>query len=370
MIYLAAGFVILYCVLLLIFIVIWLSKNAKNAFSDFSPSTGISIIVAVRNEANNIALLIESIVKQKNVLLELLIVDDASEDETVRIAEKYLDKLDFKILHLTEGERGNAPKKNAITKAINVAKYDLIFCSDGDCILSENILNNYVQMFQNEQIKFISGPVTFLEKGRGFFVSIWEKLQIIEFASLVGSAAVSIFMGKPNMCSGANIAYRKSVFLEVNGYQGNLNLASGDDEFLMHKIAQKYPEGVIFAKSKECIVQTTACENLNEFYNQRKRWASKWTHYQSMVPKLLAAFVFFVNVSTLYLAFTFYFEIVLTRLVMEFVFLGLILLFFNKNRAVAFIPLVQIIYPFYVIFFGISSIFMSKTYTWKQRKMQ
>ncbi len=370
MIYLAAGFVILYCVLLLIFIVIWLFKNAKYTTSDLTPLNGITVIVAVRNEVNNIALLIESIVKQNNVNLELIIVDDASEDETVRIAEKYLDKLDLRILHLTKEDRGNAPKKNAITKAINFAKYELIFCTDGDCILSQNIISQYLQIFQNEKIKFISGSVTFLESSKDFFASIWEKLQIVEFASLVGSAAVSIFMGKPNMCSGANLAYRKSVFLEVNGYQGNLNLASGDDEFLMHKIAQKYPDGVMFAKSKECIVQTAACETLNEFYNQRKRWASKWTHYESFLPKLLAAFVFFVNVSTLYLAFTFYFEILITRIILEFIFLGLILLFFNKNRAVAYIPLVQIIYPFYVIFFGVSSIFMSKTYTWKQRKMQ
>jgi cellulose synthase/poly-beta-1,6-N-acetylglucosamine synthase-like glycosyltransferase len=370
MIYLASGFVILYCVLLIVFIVVWLSQNAKYAASDFPQSTGMTIIVAVRNEAQNIALLIESIVKQNNVILELIIVDDASEDETIIIAAGYLEKLDLRILYLTEEERGSSPKKNAIRKALNIAKYELIFCTDADCILFEKTLNLYVQMFQNEQIKFISGPVTFLNSNKGFWANIWEKLQIVEFASLVGSAAVSIFLGKPNMCSGANIAYRKSVFQEVNGYEGNLNLASGDDEFLMHKIAQQYPEGVLFAKTEACIVQTTACESINDFYNQRKRWASKWTHYESLLPKLLAAFVFFVNVSTLFLAFLFSLEILIIRFLIEFVFLGLILMFLNKKTAVLYIPLVQIIYPFYVIFFGIISIFMKKTYTWKQRTMQ
>ncbi|CAN1574425.1 COG1215 Glycosyltransferases, probably involved in cell wall biogenesis [Spirosomataceae bacterium] len=370
MIYLASVFVILYCVLLLIFIVVWLSQNVKYATSDFSQSTGMTIIVAVRNEAKNIALLIESILKQNNVALELIIVDDASEDETMKIAETYLGKLDLKILNLTKEERGNSPKKNAITKALNIAKYELIFCTDGDCVLSENILDRYLEMFQNEQIKFISGPVTFFNTSKGFWENIWGKLQIVEFASLVGSAAVSIFMGKPNMCSGANIAYRRSVFQEVNGYEGNLNLASGDDEFLMHKIAQKYPEGVLFAKTEACIVQTNACESINDFYNQRKRWASKWTHYASLLPKLLAAFVFFVNVSTLFLAFLFSLEILIIRFLIEFVFLGLILMFLNKKTAVLYIPLVQVIYPFYVIFFGISSVFMKKTYIWKQRTLQ
>ena len=362
-------FVFIYSILMIVFIIIWLKNKAFNT-SDKSGNEAFSIIIPVRNEAKNIKSLLESIKIQKFKKFEVIVIDDASEDDTLLIANGFLGIFDLKILKLSKEERGNAPKKNAITKALEIAKYDLIFCTDGDCILPENILENYSKIFENQKIKFISGPVTFFEKSNSFFGKIWDKIQIVEFASLVGSAAVSIFSGKPNMCSGANIAYRKSVFYEVNGYEGNLNLASGDDEFLMHKISEKYPESIIFAKSKDCIVETNSCENLKDFYNQRKRWASKWSHYETFTPKMLAIFIFFVNVSTIYLALKFAIGILLIRFLLEFTFLGMILFFLKKKTSIFYIPIVQLIYPFYVLFFGIISIFMKKSYNWKNREMQ
>ncbi len=41
------------------------------------------------------------------------------------------------------------------------------------------------------------------------------------------------------MCNGANLAFRKDVFNEVSGYKGNIQIASGDDEFLMRKSTWK-----------------------------------------------------------------------------------------------------------------------------------
>jgi hypothetical protein len=71
---------------------------------------------------------------------------------------------------------------------------------------------------------------------------------------LVGSGACAMMIGKPNMCNGANIAYPKAVFEEVNGFDGNEHIASGDDEFLMHKIAEKYPNQIVFAHYQPNIV--------------------------------------------------------------------------------------------------------------------
>ena len=344
-------FVFIYSISLFFAIILW--NNNETEISDvvILDEWAFSIVICVRNEEKNIGKLLESICNQYFEKFEVIVVDDSSEDKTLEIVKQFVNKLDLKIINLTIEERGCSPKKNAIIKAISISKYDFIFCTDGDCILPGNLLNKYANLFDHEEIKFISGPVTFFEKSNSFFGKIWDKIQIVEFASLVGSAAVSIFSGKPNMCSGANIAYRKSVFYEVNGYEGNLNLASGDDEFLMHKISEKHPKGIVFAKSKDCIVETNACENLKDFYNQRKRWASKWSHYETFTPKMLAIFIFFVNVSTIYLALKFAIGILLIRFLLEFTFLGMILLFLNKSKSILIIPLVQIIYPFYVLFF-------------------
>jgi cellulose synthase/poly-beta-1,6-N-acetylglucosamine synthase-like glycosyltransferase len=370
MIIIASVFVFIYSFGLICFLAIWLKKETLKETSVPINQFFFSVIICVRNEEKNIGVLLQSLINQYFKNFEVLLIDDDSEDMTVEIASRFKDKLALKIVKLEPEERGEAPKKSGITKAIGLAKHDLIFCTDGDCVLPNHILEKYANLFDQEDVMLISGPVTFKSKADTLMGKLWENIQIVEFASLVGSAAVSIFFGKPNMCSGANLAYRKSIFYEVGAFKGNEHLASGDDEFLMHKIFEKYPKGVKFAKSRDCIVETNASDNIASFYNQRKRWASKWSHYKTITPKLLAAFVFFVNFSTLYFAFQFSFKVLLLRIILEFAFLGTFLLFLKKGKAVFFIPLVQIIYPFYVVFFGMLSIFINKTYYWKARELK
>jgi len=362
---------VIYGILLVVFSIVWLTHRGIPVLGEDSlQNCGFSIIVVVRNEVRHIESLLESVLKLRGVRFELILINDDSDDQTIAIAERYLDKLDLRIINLLPNERLNSPKKAGITKALGVAKHDLVFCTDGDCILPKDILLVYGRIFSNEKVMFVSGPVTFGNSTGGVFQKFWNQILSVEFASLVGSAAVSIFMNKPNMCSGANLAYRKAAFLEVNGYAGNLDLASGDDEFLMHKIHTNYPEGVVYAKNANAIVRTQASESLRQFYQQRKRWSSKWSHYGAMEPKLLAAFVFLVNFMSICLLFSDSIQLLWLRIIPEFVFLSLVLTFLKKQNSIWLIPFVQLIYPFYVVFFGINSLFFGKTYNWKGRKLK
>ena len=177
------------------------------------------------------------------------------------------------------------------------------------------------------------------------------------------------------MCNGANIAYTRQVFEEVNGFVGNEHLASGDDEFLMHKIAQKYPTDIHFLKAKSAIVRTKVQENFQSFFQQRRRWASKWSHYQQFSTTALAIYIFLVN---FLLIFTFtnwvigiyslkyLFEIFVLKCGIESLFLAIVLQFLGHSKKIIWIPVIQIIYPFYVVFFGIIAQFNQK-YSWKGR---
>ncbi len=180
------------------------------------------------------------------------------------------------------------------------------------------------------------------------------------------------------MCNGANLTYLKSVFYEVSGFTGNENLASGDDEFLMHKIAAKYPKKVRFLKNQDTIVETNAHTNWRSFYNQRKRWASKWQHYNNWQTTALAAFVFLANL-VVPLSFGFwFFDFISTKILLlilllkysaEFIFLSLIINFLRKKSLIWLIPFVQIIYPLYVVFFGLVAQKQGE-YVWKGRKLK
>ena len=335
----------------------------------------ISVVIPVRNESSNIIKLLQDLNLQtfNPKSYEVIIVDDCSEDDTLDLLKEFVDKakFDLRIIELRE-KNVTSPKKKAITEAIKIAQGELIITTDGDCRVRKGWLENLWIFYQQKNAKLISGAVTFLEEKK-----LFERIQTVEFASLIGSGAASLQMGFPNMCNGANLAYPKSVFEEVDGYQGVDQIASGDDEFLLHKIADRYPEKIYFLKNPQNIVFTQAKPNWNDFYQQRKRWAGKWKYYKDNRIKLLAFFIFVVN-SALLLSFALFCSgfltsstfliLILIKFVPEFVFLGIVLAYLTKKKFMIYIPLVQLIYPFYVTFFGFVA--QGKTYEWKGRTLK
>ena len=95
----------------------------------------------------------------------------------------------------------------------------------------------------------VSGPVMFIEN------NILDKIQNLEFLSLIGTGAASIGLHSPLFCNGANLAIRKTVF-EKNKNKIRNEISSGDDVFLMHSVKKKSKKSIRFMKSFEAIVLT------------------------------------------------------------------------------------------------------------------
>lgn len=334
----------------------------------------VSIILPVRNEAKNINLLLQDLLEQdfpkKN--FEVVIINDHSEDTTldkiISFSNEYLKEEsmgDWLIVSSLDSEWG---KKQALYKGILLAKGNLIITTDGDVRLSKKWISTIVAFYQEKGAKFISAPVA-LDLPQNVF----EKMQVIEFGSLVGTGAGTLFWGLPTMCNGANIAFEKAVFEEVRGYEGNWHIASGDDEFLMQKVFQKYPQSVFFLKSKDAIVRTTPQTSWKDFYSQRKRWASKWKIHQSIHIKLIALLIFgyhCLNICAFFFLILDY-QIILIHFILkfslEFVFLRDIHRFLNKGRYWSYFIYVFLSYSFYVVYIGLFA--NIKGYDWKGRKL-
>ncbi len=144
----------------------------------------------------------------------------------------------------------------------------------------------------------------------------------------------------------------------------------------MHKIHKCSPGGVVFLKSPAGIVYTQAKDSWQAFYQQRKRWASKWNLYQDWRVSALAVFVFLANAAILAglagyfwgkLTFSSLLAGIAFRFAAEFVFLRDVLRFLGKGSQVKWIFPVQLIYSFYVTFFAI--IAQRRGYVWKDRKL-
>jgi cellulose synthase/poly-beta-1,6-N-acetylglucosamine synthase-like glycosyltransferase len=350
----------------------WLRMPTFNASGGLKDGPLITVIIPVRNEANNIKALLDDLDRQTYANFDVIVADDSSTDQTLAIVQEYAHTASF-ILHALAlaDERTASPKKRAISQSIIMARGQLIVTTDGDCRVGPDWLLTIAAFYQKTGLKLISGPVTFTTNR-----TLFDSLQTVEFASLIGSGASTMTLGRPTMCNGANLCYEKQVFMEVGGFAGVDQLASGDDEFLMHKIAARYPAGVGFLKSANALVRTLPHHSWSAFYNQRKRWASKWRMYQSWSPTVLAVFIFLSNaapvvalagwIAGFFTGNTTLFVVGL-KVLPEFLFLRQVLVFLQKKSSVITIPLTQLIYPFYVVFFGLVA--QGKGYRWKGREL-
>jgi len=265
---------------------------------------------------------------------------------------------------------GKEGKKQAIALGVELAGGEFIITTDADCRFSKHWLQSILLSFHHVNARMVFGGVRMKDD-----TSFFSRIQALEFCSLIGTGAAMAGLGIPVLCNGANMAFLKSAFLEVNGYEGNLGIASGDDEFLMHKINQRYPGSIYFQAEGHSVVETRPLASLREFVDQRLRWAGKWKHSQSGISQVAAVFILLVQVSFVFLWFAplldwisrpFILWLIVVKMIFEFTFLYQVGTFLGvKQRPFYFLAL-QFLYPLYVIFIGVISLFASPV--WKGRK--
>ncbi|GAA0872457.1 glycosyltransferase [Gangjinia marincola] len=268
-----------------------------------TPKTHFSIIVPFRNEAQRMEDLLNSLLSLNypNTLFEVIFVDDASTDHSQDLINQHLDqKINFNIV---ENQRSSiSPKKDAITTAVQTAKGNFIITTDADVSLPANWLSHFDALLQKEQPVMIVAPVT-LSYDPSQWVSIYDAL---DFLSLQGVTMGSFGFGKPLMCNGANLGYDKKAFLEIHGFEGNANIASGDDVFLLQKFLS-HGKKISYLNAIEATVSTPTVSSFSAFTQQRKRWAAKTSSYTLWFPKFTGLIVLLMNVSLIGLFVTAFF---------------------------------------------------------------
>ncbi|MBO9672711.1 MAG: glycosyltransferase [Sphingobacteriaceae bacterium] len=337
------------------------------------PKTRVSIIVAARNEEANINKTIDDLIAQHypQALTEIIIIDDHSTDKTAEIVLSYAHR-NVKLIKLNEDRALNSYKKKAIQTAIGTCSGDLIITTDADCRMGPDWLVTIVGLYEEKNYKMISSPVAYFQE-KSFF----ERLQALEFLYLIGLGASTIGNRKPSTCNGANLAYEKNTFYEVGGFQGIDDLASGDDELLLHKIAAKYPDKIGFLKNRDAIVYTHAKETLGDFIQQRKRWASKSTRYKNKAIIVLGVLIWIFNLSILsnfvtglfipgFLTLVFY--QLLFKMVVETLFLWDVTGFAKRRSLLILMPVLNVLHIIYMVYIGIAG--NSGKYNWKGRMVK
>lgn len=361
-----------YFFFILVYTIGWFSLSADHPHPG-SPSTKVSILVPVRNEERNISLLMRDLIKQDYpvALFEVIFIDDNSGDHTVSEIHQAMEQypnFSIRLIQLKGHETVGAYKKFAISQAIDISIGDLIVTTDADCRMSKKWLSSLVNEFEANHYRMIVGPVKY-----GNEKSFFEKMQSLEFISLIGITGGAIKAGWPLMCNGANLAYEKQTFYAVDGYEKD-HFSSGDDIFLLMKIRRKFGKKSIgFLKNRDAFVTTHPQKNIDDFINQRKRWASKnkafnlkivgiafWVYLTNlMLPVLWVLSIIDPSYWKLFLVYFF------LKLLIDLPLVLSITRFIRRmDLFITFIPLL-FIYPVYIVVVGFTGIFGK--YKWKGR---
>jgi poly-beta-1,6-N-acetyl-D-glucosamine synthase len=363
---------ILYSIIISVFTYGWF-RLKETSLTNINEEIMVSVIVPFRNEEKNLASLLECLSNQYYSLefLEVILVDDHSEDLSQKLVRDYIEAnqlSNFKVLSLLDGE--GISKKAALSKGIEHAKGELIITTDADCTMSEFWVSAIACQYFSEKCQLISSPVCILPER-----SIFSKLQSLEFFSLIGCGAGAIAINKPFLANGANLAFSRSLYYKLNGYSNHINYASGDDVFMLLQAKQQH--NITFLKDKAAIVYTKGAPTLKTFFHQRIRWASKSSGYKDVTALITALGVFFLN-SLILISCGFglldtkiFFVtggLLLIKILIDLSLFITVSSFFKHQRLMCFYLPLQLFYTIYIIATAILSLVIP--FEWKNRIMR
>jgi cellulose synthase/poly-beta-1,6-N-acetylglucosamine synthase-like glycosyltransferase len=374
----------------------------------FQPAAGpasrtkISVLIPARNEEENIAACLGSLFQQSypRELYQVIVIDDHSTDHTWKILESIqFPGMSFSSLRsgpsdpeppaghgVAAGPR--AYKKLAIETGVLAATGELIVTTDADCLFHPDWLKTIARFYEETGAKFIAAPVKIGgdagqggnpgpgEGGKTRANSFLSVFQTLDFISLQGITGASVYKKFHSMCNGANLAYEKEAFLEVEGFRDIDNIPSGDDMLLMHKIFVKYPGRVFFLKNRQAMVCTRPETSWKGFFNQRIRWASKADSYDDRRIFRVLLCVYLLNLLLLGLVLASFWNtwylwllllLMLVKTAVEYPFVRSVASFFGQQRLMVYFPAMEPFHVLYTVSIGWLGKFGS--YRWKERKI-
>lgn len=238
----------------------------------------VSVIIAARNESENLPHLLADLTAQTYTAFEALIVDDRSSDETAAIVRAVSKRNPhIKLVSQTYVPAGRSPKKSALQLGIANSCGELILLTDADCRVRPEWIETIARYFEPDVAMVLGASELSVTEAS----SIFERIQAFEFLTLVGLMAASAKIGVPFGASGHNIAYRRAAFNAVGGYESVMHRIAGDDMLMLQMIRSHRPRlgRIVYADDLRSQNATRPEPTWKRFSSQRTRWATSGTHH-------------------------------------------------------------------------------------------
>jgi len=237
----------------------------------------VSVVIAARDEENNLELLLTSLDKQTypQNKYEVIVANDRSTDNTEQILEAIVKHhYNFQSVRILKTPPGWAPKQWALNCAIEASKGDIILFTDADCRPTDTWICAMAAEFSDPSVGFVSAPAP-LSQGHGWIDDIFLLDSLVQDGFSAGGMSRGIALS----CTGRNMGIRRSVFSGVNGYDGIQSFISGDDDLLLQKVASLTDFKVSFHLRSDALVYSSPPKDIHTFFRQRFRFASKGLSY-------------------------------------------------------------------------------------------
>jgi len=263
----------------------------------------ISVIICAKNEAENLQSFLPSIINQEYSNFEIVLINDASSDETLDVMESFEKKHpNIKIVNVENTEAFWGNKKYALTLGIKAAKNDFLLFTDADCKpVSRHWISIMSENFSQEKTIVLGyGKYKKENKLVNLFVRFETLLTAIQYFSYAK-------LGSPYMAVGRNLAYSRSEFFRVNGFISHIQVRSGDDDLFIQDAANK--QNTTFSTSKDSFTESIAPKNFTEWFRQKRRHISTAKHYKPghrffLALFFISKFFFFTLGATLFFFFS------------------------------------------------------------------
>jgi len=324
----------------------------------------ISIVVAARNEEENIEILLNSLsdLKHDSAMFEIILVDDDSSDNTRSIMEKYSSEHNnWYVLYHRKSSGSLKGKKGAMALGIENSKGEIILTTDADCFVPENWIKSMIGCFKPD-VGMVLGhsPV---RRQKGFF-NILQRFDTICESAV---AAASCYLNKPTHSNGRNLAFRKKTFLEVGGYNKISQISTGDDFFLSKIISTSTKWKFIYNTDPNSFVTTKPERFGKKYIHQQLRRNSK-AFYLTLPLFIVASWIFLFHAALVALLFTktgccIFFVLLGLKFSSEFIPVIISANKFNQKDLLKYFPLLWIIYPVFIITFAVLG--SLQFYRWK-----
>lgn len=312
-------------------------RNMNNKPASTTLQKRVAVVIAMRNEAENIPTLLQAFEAQETgTPFEVIIIDDHSEDGSLELVRKHwAKKIQLQVLE----SRGKG-KKDALTTGIFSTTAEIILITDADCIPDAGWVATMANEFNDPYCTFAGGMIR-PKNSEG----ILGATLAIETVCLQVVSAGMFKLGNPIMCNGANMGFTRQFFTNVQGFS-NDTFVSGDDASLLAKAKMHTPGGIRWVKSRDAMVSAPMAVTIKDAIKQRHRWLSKAKVFSSPL-QTITALVFLAL--QLFLPAIFLFELLqwgdnpflsslLIKMGVELLLLSLAASFFKETNAIIMLP--------------------------------